>query len=251
MFHGRVAGAHVQGFGPKASAPGGLLQVLNIRLRPRPLSRGDTMKRANKHPFTTWASAAALSITLAGCNQHGTGDVGNNASATAAPIAEPSAPPTPTASIPSPAGPEMLSTVGLYEGTPLTSAKARAGTYALEKIDGFDTLTLNGKPTRYTPAGADGPVPVAANDSITLVGVFELPQESVAWVIISGGSACAGTHVLVGARNGLALPGQGIPGCDDRGTMRRNGDKITFEAGGSAGSYQDGLITVTSKPSGY
>ena len=32
-LHGRVAGAYVQGFGLKASAPGGFLQVTNIRLR--------------------------------------------------------------------------------------------------------------------------------------------------------------------------------------------------------------------------
>jgi len=98
---------------------------------------------------------------------------------------------------------------------------------------------------KYTQAGADAPVLVSANDAINLVGVFELPQESVAWVVITGGAACAGTHVLVGARDGRALPGQSIPGCDDRGTMRRQGDHITFEAGGSEGTYQDGMITVT------
>lgn len=39
-FCGRVAGAHVQGFGPKASAPVGFLQVSNIRLQPELRSYG-------------------------------------------------------------------------------------------------------------------------------------------------------------------------------------------------------------------
>lgn len=149
-----------------------------------------------------------------------------------------------------PIGPEMLSTVGLYDRPPVTSVASRGGTFAIEKVDGVDTLTLDGKPVRYTPRGEDAPLEVAANSSISLVGVFELPRESVAWVTIIGGTACAGTHVLVGARDGHALPGQEIPGCDDRGTMRRAGDKINFEAGGSEGTYEDGLITVTTKPRG-
>lgn len=144
----------------------------------------------------------------------------------------------------------MLSTVGLYDRPPVTSVASRAGTFTIEKVDDVDTLTLDGKPIRYTPQGADAPAAVAANSSISLVGVFELPRESVAWVTIIGGTACAGTHVLIGARDGHAMPGQEIPGCDDRGTMRRAGDKITFEAGGSEGTYEDGLISVTTKPGG-
>lgn len=81
--------------------------------------------------------------------------------------------------------------------------------------------------------------------------MFELPQESVAWVTIVGGTACPASHVLVGARSGLALPGQGILGCGESGTMRREGDKITFEAGGSEGNYKDGVITTTTKPAGW
>ncbi len=169
----------------------------------------------------------------------------NNTIATPAPKVSPSA--APVAKV-MPAGPEMLSTVGLYDGTPLTNVAARQGTFAIESIDDRDTLTLNGKPTQFKQDGADAPEPVAANNSINLVGVFELPQESVAWVIITGGTACPGTHVLISARSGLALPGQDIPGCDDRGTMRRVDDHITFEAGGSSGTYQDGSVSISSKP---
>lgn len=141
----------------------------------------------------------------------------------------------------------MLSTVGA-SGDPITTVQARQGLFAIQNVDGIDTLTLNGKPTRFTASGTDGPQPVAANSGITLVGVFELPEESVAWVTILGGTACPGTHILVGARGGRALPGQEIPGCDDRGTMRRTGSQIAFEAGGSEGTYEDGLISVVSKP---
>ncbi|GAA3716002.1 hypothetical protein GCM10022268_25700 [Sphingomonas cynarae] len=188
-----------------------------------------------------------LALALSGCRAANETPEAANGDTTAAPTprAVPTAAP---AAVITPAGPEMLSTVGLYDGTPLTQVAARQGTFAIEKIDDLDTLTLNGKPTRFKTAQADVPEPVAANSSISLVGVFELPQESVAWVIIIGGSACVGTHVLVGARSGLALPGQNIPGCDDRGTMRRVDDHITFEAGGSSGTYEDGSISVSSKP---
>lgn len=247
VLHGRMAGAHVQGSGPKASAPVGILQVLNIRLRPLPPRTKGTNHMINRTTRHLLAGGTAMALAVAGCSP--SSDSAGANSTTSPPTSIPQLPvvATPVAAS-SPTGPEMLSTVGLYDRPPVTSVASRQGTFAIEKVDDVDTLTLNGKPVRYTPRGADAPAAVAADSGISLVGVFELSRESVAWVTIIGGTACAGTHVLVGARDGRALPGQAIPGCDDRGTMRRTGDKITFEAGGSEGTYEDGLISVTIKP---
>lgn len=142
-------------------------------------------------------------------------------------------------------GPAMLSTVGSGETEPTPEVDAAAGKVTIQPVDGVDTLLINGKPARYQEGGGQGAsVTVAANDGLDLVGVFELPGESVAWAIIIGGTACAGTHLLVPIRHGVALPGQPIPGCDDRGTMRVEGQRIVFEAGGSTGFYEDGLVTI-------
>jgi hypothetical protein len=92
------------------------------------------------------------------------------------------------------------------------------------------------------------PEPIAANNNPLLLGVFELPEESVAWAITDGGRACPAIHVLVPVRKGVVLPGQSIPGCDDRGTMRRVGAKIVFDAGGNTGFLQNGLLTVETEP---
>jgi hypothetical protein len=208
------------------------------------------MKRLYQRRTTTWIAAAVAAASLTGCNSNSeAGNQSGNANEPAGTSSEQAqVASSSTRSLPRS---EMLSTVGLYEGTPPTEARTRQGTFAVANIDGVETLTLNGKVVRYAPGSEDAPQSVAANSSLTLVGAFELPQESVAWVVIGGGTACAGTHVLVGARNGVSLPGRDIPGCDDRGTMRRNGDKITFEAGGSAGTYENGMITVESKPEGF
>ena len=175
----------------------------------------------------------AMAMALAGCGPSDSTPEGTSANSSAASIAQSPAVAT-LAAASSPVGPDMLSTVGLYDRPPVRSVASRQGTFAIKKVDDVNTRTLDGKPVRYTPRGADAPVAVAANSSISLVGVFELPRESVAWVTIIGGTGCAGSHVLVGAHDGLALPGQEIPGCDDRCTMRRSGDKITFAAGGSS-----------------
>ena len=190
-----------------------------------------------------WLVGASILLTLAACNKP---DSDNNSTA-AAQVKNPSVETEAPTPAPAPAaGPDVLSTVGLFDGSkaPVTEVKTAQALFALEQLNGVETLTVNGKPALYKPEGANEPMPVEANSGLTLVGVFELPQESVAWAIIGGGAACPADHILVGVRSGVVLPGQSIPGCDDRGTMRRNGDKITFEAGGSTGTYQNGLITV-------
>lgn len=204
------------------------------------------MKTTVKRLTYACSALALAAITLTACNQHQNDADTNNSAAAAATPEAPANLAGDAHGNPQPSGPEMLSTVGLYDKQPTTEIASLGGVFAIEPVDGVDTLNLDGKPVKYTQAGADAPALVSANDAINLVGVFELPQESVAWVVITGGAACPGTHVLVGARDGRALPGQSIPGCDDRGTMRRQGDHITFEAGGSEGTYQDGMITVTS-----
>ncbi len=158
---------------------------------------------------------------------------------------------SPSPATPSPApGPSVLTTVGMFDGgaSPARSYPSRAGTFAIQEVDGIDTLTLDGKPAQYLLDGQQGhPAPITADSSIAIVGVFELADESVAWVLISGGSACPASHVLVGASGGKAQLGQMIPGCDDRGTMRGDGERIAFEAGGSTGTYQDGVLKVESE----
>ena len=205
-----------------------------------------------KHRFSQSVQVGVLcaAAMLASCHAPEVSQTDNNTAVLATsdggsgPTVSPAAPPPTTISN---SGPDMLSTAVMGDSTPLTRVAARQGIFAIENVDDVDTLTFDGKPVRYLSPGSDIPSNVTANDGISLVGVFELPQESVAWAMITGGTACAGTHVLVGARNGIALPGQEIPGCDDRGTMRKVGNKIAFAAGGSEGSYQDGLISVESK----
>lgn len=151
-------------------------------------------------------------------------------------------------------GPDILSTVGLYDVEPVKAIKANQGSFAIEQVNGVDTLTVNGRPAQYQEAGESAsprPATVEANNSLTLVGVFELPDESVAWALIIGGTACAGTHVLVPVRNGTPLPGASIPGCDDRGTMRAVGDRIVFDAGGAEGEFRNDLLTVQTPPPGH
>lgn len=201
------------------------------------------MKIRYTRTVIAWTSAVALTVSLIGCGQQGgTGTANMNKTSIA--VEQPAATPEPTAA---PVGPDMLSTVG-DAGEPLTNVAARQGTFAITNIDGIDTLTVNGKPARFKPAGNVKPETVQANSGLSLVGVFDLPVESVAWVRIIGGTACPGTHVLIPAREGRALSGQDIPGCDDRGTMRKVGDKVTFEAGGSEGTYENGLVSVTTRP---
>jgi hypothetical protein len=205
-------------------------------------------KRQSIHHALVRMAVIAGAVALTGCGERDTGD--NNAAAVSATS------PTPTASTASLAtklfsrkGPDMLSTVGLYEGEPLKEVDAAEGKVTIQPVDGLDTLMVDGKPARYLDAGIQGrPVDVAANSGLSLVGVFELPGESVAWAIITGGSACPGTHVLVPIRDGAALPGQSLPGCDDRGTMRLADDRIVFEAGGSNGFYQNGLVSLENPP---
>ncbi len=204
------------------------------------------MGKSQRSFVWTCMPAAVVMLAAGGCSERNEAVANRADTATEATAASGGIAPTPTA----PAGPDMLTTVG-DAGAPLTKVAAQQGLFAIENVDGVDMLTVNGKPARFTASGTNAPQPVAANSGISLIGVFELPQESVAWVTIIGGAACPGTHVLVGARNGRALPGQEIPGCDDRGTMRRNGDKIAFEAGGSEGTYEDGMISVTAKPAEF
>ena len=84
---------------------------------------------------------------------------------------------------------------------------------------------------------------VAANDGLTLHGVFELDGERVAWTTIIGGTACAGTHVLVPAGLTKAVEGMSIRGCNDRGTIRKVRDRLEFEAGGTSGAYDHGRLS--------
>lgn len=94
----------------------------------------------------------------------------------------------------------------------------------------------------YRPVEGGGPKVVAADDGLTLHGVFELDGESVAWATIIGGTACAGTHVLVPAGLTKTVEGLSISGCDDRGTIRKVGDRLEFEAGGTSGTYDHGHL---------
>ena len=103
---------------------------------------------------------------------------------------------------------------------------------------------MNGTPWTYAGDVGVASSPIEANDDLVLVGVIELPHESVAWVIINGGTACAATHVLISIKDGMPINGRAIPGCDDRGTLRPVGDHIVFEAGGSTGTYRDGKLSV-------
>ncbi len=204
-------------------------------------------RQSIRHALVRIAVIAATTSLTACSERKG---AGNNTAAVAIPS------PTPSATAASLAtklfrrkGPDMLSTVGLYEGEPLREVDAAEGKVTIQQIDGVDTLMVDGKPARYLDAGIQGrPADVAANNGLALVGVFELPGESVAWAIITGGSACPGTHVLVPIRDGAALPGQSLPGCDDRGTMRLAGDRIVFEAGESTGFYQNGLVSLENPP---
>jgi len=202
----------------------------------------NTSARQRLHQY-----AGLIALVLTGCQAP---DAPNNSTATHTKTPAHATPQVNEAAVAAPSGPEMLTTVGLYADgkTPLTVVHARQAEFAIRNIGGTDTLTVNGQPAQYRSDGTDQPVPVTANDSLSLVGVFELPTESVAWVIVIGGTACPGSHILVGARDGKALPGQELPGCDDQGTMRRTGDKITFDAGGATGTYQNGMISVESKP---
>lgn len=144
-------------------------------------------------------------------------------------------------------GPAMLSTVGGGANPPLTNAKAKQGTFALlEMGNAPKQLTVNGTPWTYT--SLTGPtLVIEANNDLSLMGIIELPHESVAWAVITGGQACPATHILVSIKDGKPMAGQAIPGCDDRGTIRRVGDHLAFEVGGSTGTYRDGLLTLETR----
>ena len=137
-------------------------------------------------------------------------------------------------------GPDVLTTDG--EAGDLKEVISTHGVFRIAAIDGVDTLTLNGKPLSYRAAEGGDPEVVAANDGLTLHGVFELEGESVAWATIIGGTACAGTHVLVPAGLTKTVEGVSIPGCDDRGTIRKVGDRLEFKAGGTSGTYAHGRL---------
>lgn len=201
---------------------------------------------------TSAAMTLAAMLSLAACGLSG-GSNGNEATGSNTAVdnnsAEPAAAAGPgvVASMFRRKGPDLLSTVALEGAEPVRDVKANNGRFTIAQVNGVDTLLVDGRPARYQQEGEGigaTPVEVEANSSLTLVGVFEVPEESVAWALIGGGTACAGTHVLVPARNGVALPGQVIPGCDDRGTMRVAGDRIMFNAGGSEGYMQGGLLTI-------
>ena len=198
--------------------------------------------------------AAMMTATLVGGCQAGDDGTGDNKAAVVAPSPTPSATAAKADGITAMFrrdGPDVLSTVGLYEGEQTREVKAAEGTFSVQPVDGIDTLLVNGKPAFYQQTeGVVRPEPITANSGLHLVGVFELPEESVAWALITGGTACPGNHVLVPVRNGVVLPGQSLPGCDDRGTMRRAGDRIVFEAGGSTGSFQNDMLTVDSPDAG-
>ena len=101
---------------------------------------------------------------------------------------------------------------------------------------------VDGKPATFTEDGSTSPEPIAANNSLTLVGVFELQHESVAWVVIGGGTACPAMHILVPVGETRSVEGLPIKGCDDRGTMRKSGDRIVYDAGGTSGAYDHGRL---------
>lgn len=182
--------------------------------------------------------AVALSSVLGACNAPSQKD------AAAAPGGTGGTAPA-SASAPAPApssGPDVLTTVSdTGEASPIEVA-ARFGKFQIQNLDGLDTLVVDGQPVMYTPAGTDAPTAITANNSLSLIGVFELQQESVAWVVIGGGSACAGTHLLVPVGQTRKPLGLEIPGCDDRGTMKKVDDRIVFQAGGTSGAYDHGRL---------
>lgn len=143
------------------------------------------------------------------------------------------------------ASPAILTTVGLHNTQLPTSIKAAEGTFALTTPPGgLKRLTVNDTPWTYHREIGSPASPIEANDDLHLVGTIELPKESVAWAIITGGTVCPATHVLVSIKDGMPVNGSAIPGCDDRGTMRRVGDHIVFDVGGSTGTYRDGKLTL-------
>lgn len=91
-------------------------------------------------PMAIIIAAAAL----ASC--HPASTTSNDTAVTLSNSAQPALPATVASAAAEPAGPEMLSTVGSYDGgPPLTRVAARQGTFAIQNVDGVDTLTLNGK----------------------------------------------------------------------------------------------------------
>ncbi len=200
---------------------------------------GRTMTITMASKITTAAAWAALALGAAACGRSGTA-AAPSASATPPPgggtPAQAAAPATP------PRGPDILTTTSDGAAPPLQEVASAHGVFRITPVGGVDTLTLDGKPVSYKLAEGGGVEPVQANDSLTLVGVFELKDESVAYVVIGGGTACPGTHVLVPAGLTQAVQGMDIKGCDDRGTVRKVGDRLVFDAGGTSGTYDHGRV---------
>lgn len=142
-------------------------------------------------------------------------------------------------------GPDILTTVSDTGEASPTEVAAQFGKFQIKGLEGVDTLVVDGQPVMYTPEGTDFPMAVTANSSLSLIGVFELQQESVAWVVIGGGSACAGTHLLVSVGQTRKPAVSEIKGCDDRGTMRKVEDRIVFQAGGTSGAYDHGRLVAS------
>ena len=178
------------------------------------------------------AALAAALLSVAGCGKPAAG--GSAASqAQAHPAQRPAG---------AEGGPDILTTTSDSAATTPTDVKARLAEFKITPVNGTDTLLVDGKPVTYVGPAGGAPQPIEANNALTLVGVFELSGESVAWVIIGGGDACAGTHILVPVGQTREVRGLGIDGCDDRGTMRKSGDRIVFDAGGHSGAYDHGRI---------
>lgn len=186
-----------------------------------------------------WLRGAALITTAAlalGACQRGKpeADAAKNANGEAAALPKPED-----------LGPDILTTVGAWDVAPINDVKAKQGRFQLVSTNITRHLVVNGLP--WSSAGlSGGPGPIEANNDIKLLGILELPRESVAWVLVLGGTACPGQHTLVSIRDGKPLMGRDIPGCDDRGTIRRVDDHLVFDAGGSTGTYRNGELKVES-----
>jgi len=130
---------------------------------------------------------------------------------------------------------------------PVNSIVARQGYFQLKMLDGLATLYVDGKPV--SNASGTHTELIQANVNIELMGVLELPEESVAWVVVTGGTACAATNYLVSVQTGQYPRVLTIEGCGDSGTMVRKGDKIVFEfIGDRSGTYQGGTLTMNQAP---
>lgn len=192
------------------------------------------------HRHLVHALCAVAAVATAACHRQPTSAAPAGQFSAQQPVARPAA--RPAAQAPANEGPTTLSTVGLGDGPALTHVQGRNGDFRLADVDGLKTLELDGKPVSYTDG--TGSQLVQANNDLTLLGVFELPTESVAWVMITGGTACPATQLLVSARTGQFPRVVSVDGCDDRVTIAKSGAKLRLEVGGRPAVYHDGQLLM-------